>query len=439
MDIIIIGAGPGGMDTALEARRQGKKVLLIEKDIIGGTCLNRGCIPTKALLHWAAFSQQLHEFKNIKGLSSEHIDINPVEAAVYKNNTVDKLREGAEFSLKDIEIIIGEAILINGHTVLVNEQEYMADKIIIATGSKPAILPIPGIEYTLNSDDVLAWTHEWGENFDSVAIIGGGVIGIEFANIFHALKPETQITIFEYCKEILPPFDKEIAKRLRTVLTRKGIKFVTNAQVSSVSDNNTVSYLKNGKAEEQRFDVIITATGRKPVFPKGLEETGIEFDNKGIKVNDNFQTNIPSVYAIGDVNGRCMLAHAATAQGKKALGENIDCSIIPSAVFSIPECAMVGLTEEECLAHGYNIDIKKALLRSNGKAVCINETEGMIKLIISKDNECLLGAHVCGPHASDIISELTLALVNRLSVQQILRSVHIHPTLSEIIITALNG
>lgn len=438
MDLIIIGSGPGGMDTAIEALRQGKEVLLIEKDLVGGTCLNRGCIPTKALLTSAKTALGLKELSSDDGFSGiGEIVINHKAIAERKNRIVNELRDGALFSLSKASITYGEAEFKDEKTVTVNGLDYQADKIIIATGSQPARLPIPGAELALTSDDLLESATIWDEGFSSFAIIGGGVIGIEFATVLKSLYPEKDITVVEYCKEILPPFDKEIAKRLRMSLTKQGVKFVTGAAVKEIKDGALICE-KNGNDVEILADKILMATGRKPVFPKGLEKAGIEYSPKGIKVDPHtFVTTNPNVYAIGDVNGICMLAHAATAQGKRVIGEDVNIDFIPSAVFSIPECAMVGLTEDVCKAQGLDYKVNKAFFRANGKAVCMGETDGLLKIIVDSKRH-ILGAHIMGPHASDLIAEIALAMSNGLTANDITATIHAHPTLNEIIVSALN-
>lgn len=437
-DYIIIGAGPGGMDTAIEAYKQGKSVLLLEKDNVGGTCLNKGCIPTKALLASAKTALELSNVKSDGCFEMEgglKIDLSAINER--KNRIVTELRDGASFSLSKIEMIKGEAEIIDKESVRINGETYQARNIIIATGSEPARLNIPGADKALTSDDFLLSSEIWKDDFDSFVIIGGGVIGIEFATIIKALFPDKQLTVVEYCKEILPPFDKDIAKRLRMTLSKQGIKFITGAAVKEIKDNSVI-FDKNGKEEEIPADRILMATGRKPHFPKGIENIGIEYDHKGIKVDEHFRTSVENIYAIGDVNGKCMLAHAASAQGRAVLGEKTDCNLIPSAVFSIPECAMAGLTEEECKTRGMEYTVKKAFFRANGKAVCMGETEGLIKIIVSSQTEEILGVHILGPHASDLIAEPTLAIASGLKTANIKSVVHAHPTLNEIIFTALN-
>lgn len=436
MDLIIIGAGPGGMDTAIEAAKQGHNVILIEKENVGGTCLNKGCIPTKALLKWADLSFEIRDSMNCLKVPSPVLNLN--EIVNYKNAVVNQLKEGAELSLKDIRKIKGCARLIDQHTVEVDGNNYTADKIIIATGSRPSVLNIPGIEHTITSDEFLNWTNEWNAPIESIAIIGGGVIGIEFATIIHNLRPDIELTVIEYCKEILPNFDKDIAKRLRTFMSRQGIKFINSAEVRSIDSNGTITFSRKNKEEKIKAGVIISATGRSPLFPEGLKETGIDYTSKGIIVDEEFRTSVSSIYAIGDVNGKCMLAHAATAQGKKVLGIDINLDIIPSAVFSIPECAMAGLTEDICVEKGLDYKVKKAFFRSNGKAVCMGRTEGLIKVLIDNNTSLILGVHICGPHASDIINEVVLCMANQLTFDSITRTIHSHPTLGEIVITALD-
>ena len=443
MKIIIIGAGPGGMDAAIAARQQGYETILIEKAHVGGTCLNKGCIPTKALLHCASEIENANRlFSPTKSFISfePHTRPQPNLSVVgeYKNSIVEQLRSGATMQLNGIELIEGEAEFTGPKTIQINGRDLTADKIIIATGSKPSRLNIPGAQHALTSDDVLQQIVGWNSSTSHIAIIGGGVIGIEFATIILSLFPGVELTVIEYCKEILPPFDKEIAKRLRMLLTKKGVKFITGASVTALPSSTCVEYKRNGENQQLQADKIIMATGRQPVFPSGIEKAGIEFTAKGIKTDAHFATTAPDVYAIGDVNGRCMLAHAASAQGRKVMGADVNTDVIPSVVFSTPECAMVGLTEEQCKQQEIPCLIKKAFFRANGKAVCMEQTDGLVKLLINPETNALLGVHIVGPHAADLIAEAADVMANNRPVTDIARTIHAHPTLNEIITTALN-
>ena len=429
-DIIIIGAGPGGMDTAAAACAMGKNVVLIEKGSIGGTCLNRGCIPTKALARTAQIALDAKDAESF-GIGIAEIKVDFGRVMERKNEVVTALREGAVMGLKGVRIVEGTAEFTAPHTVAAAGEEFTAPTIIIATGSAPSRLPIPGAEYAIDSDSVLEIT----ELPHRVTIIGGGVIGIEFASILNALGSE--VTVVEYCKEILPPFDKDIAKRLRMALSKRGVKILTSAGVTEIKADGTVVYESKGKPGEVTGDMVIMAVGRRAVMPEGLDKAGISTGKRGIEVNDQYETSVPGVYAIGDVNARCMLAHAAVAQGKKVLGEDVDMNVVPAAVFSVPECSMVGLTEEQCKEQGLDYKSVKVPFRGNGKAVAMGEADGLLKLLTESTTGKIMGVHICGPHAADLITEPALAMANGLTTEAIARTIHAHPTLGEVLASAV--
>lgn len=429
-NLIIIGAGPGGYETAAAAAHQGLKVTLVEKADLGGTCLNRGCIPTKALCASAA------KILALSDAASFGVDISECRpdysvAASRMRQVVGSLREGVAQELSKVEIVRGTARLAStGPSVWVGEDQYMADRLIIATGSVPAILPIPGAQLALTTDTLLALDRLPG----SVAIIGGGVIGMEFASILNAFGVE--VTVLEFCKEILPPFDRDVAKRLRSLLSRRGIKIITDAKVESLSRPDDaslqVSYEAKGKQLTLTAEAVLMAVGRKACLPDGLEEAGIKVDHRGfIMVDDDFRTSREHIYAIGDVNGRCMLAHAASAQGRYLLGADVNLRVIPSALFTAPEAAMVGLTEEQCQERGLHYRVSRALFASNGKAAATGETQGFVKLISQYNGGAILGCHILGAHASDLIQEVATAMSASLTVRDIAAAVHPHPSLSE--------
>ncbi len=439
-DLIIIGAGPGGYETAMAAASAGNKVALIERDRLGGTCLNRGCIPTKALCRSAEMAVSMREAGDFGiGLSTSEINIDYRAIAGRKDAVVAQLREGVAELLKGVEVISGEARFVSTCGVEVNGDIHTAPRIIIATGSRPALLPIPGAELAMTSDDFLAL--ETLPN--SVAIIGAGVIGLEFASILNAFGVD--VTVIEYCKEILPPFDAEVAKRLRMSLKCRGINILTDTQVTEVSPGMTVKCLAKGKEKTVEAEAVLMAVGRRPVIPDGLVELGVKLNRGAVVVNDSMEVewvsgNDPeggTIYAIGDVNGRCMLAHAASAQGEIVLGHKRNLDVIPSAVFTMPECAMVGLTEEQCKAQGLDFCINKSTFRANGKAVAMGETDGMVKIISETSTGRLLGCHICGPHAADLVTEAALAMSSSLTVEAIAGTIHAHPTLSETVRNAL--
>ena len=439
-DIIIIGAGPGGYETAADAAAHGLTVAIVERDQMGGTCLNRGCIPTKALCRNAEVINLMRE-SELWGVKTGEMAFDYTPVFERKEAVVKQLREGVEMLMgaPGITAIKGEACLKDANTVVVNGEEYSAKNIIIATGSAPRGLPIEGADLAMTSDDILAM-----ETLPkSLCIVGGGVIGMEFAAVFSTFGVE--VTVIEYCKEILPPFDKDVAKRLKTVLSKRGIKIITSAAVNGITegeDGMTVTYELKGKPQSVTCEKVLMSVGRQPVLPQGIDTVGVTVGRRGIEVDDNMMTNVPGVYAIGDVNGRMMLAHAASAQGQRALhailgkADDIKLDIVPSAVFTVPELAMVGLTEEQCAERSLDVTVKKAFFRSNGKAVAMNETDGLLKMIVDNATRQIVGCHICGAHAADLIQEVVTAMNAGATIDLLARSIHGHPTLSEVTMAA---
>ncbi len=424
-DLIVIGAGPGGYELAAEAAARGMSVAIIERDLAGGTCLNRGCIPTKALLASAAALRSAREGA-LMGVEIESIKPRYDIAVQRKDQIVDQLRCGVMSVLSSVDYIEGEARFVDVNTVEVGKNRYSASKVVIATGSSPARLAIPGADLAITSDELL----QLWQLPRRVVIVGGGVIGMEFACILHEFGVE--VTVVEYMREILPPFDRDIAKRLRTSLSRRGINIIVGAAVKAITENSVI-YDQKGKEVTIDTDLTVMAVGRRPVVPDGLAELGLEMTHRGITVNEEMSTNLPGVYAIGDVNGKCMLAHAATSQGRIILGEKVNLDIIPSAVFTMPECGMVGLTEEQCKEQGLVIIVTKAMFRSNGKAVAMGEDDGLVKLIVDKDTRLILGCHIMGPHAADLVQAVSDLMTAGATVDLLARSIYGHPTLGEVV------
>ena len=469
MRIIIIGAGPGGYETALLAAKRGVEVVLIESSHVGGTCLNEGCIPTKSFCKNAEVLDGLREAGafGVTGLSYG-FDFSAVTAR--KNAVVEQLRDGVEglLSHKNITLVRGKAAFKDDHTVLADGQEYAADYIIIATGSVSASLPIPGADLPgiLTSREIL----DLQEVPKRLCVIGGGVIGLEFASVFRSFGSE--VTVLEYFKDILPRFDSDLSKRLKQSLGKRGIEICTQAQVTgiehmydtSLRDSSEpcqslyrVTYTRKGKEESIEADKVLMAVGRKAnVGSLNLADIGLEFTSRGITVDERtMQTNIPHIYAVGDINGKMMLAHAATFQGIVALdhimgvGNSIDLSVMPAAVFTSPEAASVGMTEEDCQAADVPVKCLKSFFRANGKAVTMAETDGFCKVIVADEPKegftspyepgRILGCHLYGPHASDIVQE-ACALISRKATLEEFRSViHTHPTLTEVLQSAVHA
>ena len=444
MRVIIIGAGPGGYETALLAAKRGVEVVLIEAGHVGGTCLNEGCIPTKTFCKNAEVLDTLRE-ASVFGVTdlSYAFDFGAVRQR--KDAVVEQLRGGVEslLSHKLITLVRGKASFKDAHTVVVETTEYSADYIIIATGSVSATLPIPGNDLpgVLTSKEIL----DIEEIPQRLCVIGGGVIGLEFASIFKSFGSE--VTVLEYCKDILPRFDTDLAKRLKQSLGKRGIDIQTQAQVLSIEQSGNalnVKFSKKGKEETVEADKVLMAVGRRPnVTSLNIGDIGVEYSPKGIAVNGNMQTNVPHIYAIGDVNGKMMLAHAATFQGIVALdhimgmSNEIDLTVMPAAVFTSPEAATVGMTEEECKEKGLAVKCLKSFFRANGKAVTMGETDGFCKLIVEADGPAhILGCHLYGQHSSDIIQEVTALISRKATLEEFRSIIHTHPTLVEVLQSA---
>lgn len=429
-DIIIIGSGPGGYRTASYALQQGKQVVIIEKAEAGGTCLNSGCIPTKCLAHDAEVNAS--DFP---------------AAAERKRNVMDQLRQGIEqlLAAPGITFVRGEAAFKDARTIIVNGEEYEADDIIIATGSSSKMPPVEGIDNprVITSTEALDFQSLPSE----IVIIGAGVIGMEFASILSRFG--AKVTVIEYLKECLPVIDKDIAKRVRKQIEKlQGVTFYMDSAVKAITDNEVV-FTSNKNGKETRLECpgcpVLVATGRKPnIEGLNLEVAGVEYSPKGITVNDNMLTSVPHVYAIGDVTGRQMLAHAATFMGFRAVNaivgkaDKIRFDIMPSAIFTYPEAAAVGLTEDQCKQQGIECRSLKGYYRANGKSLAIEEPEGMVKLVAGADGK-ILGCTSYGAHSADIVQEVTAYMNCNATVADIADSVHIHPTLSEILQDACVG
>lgn len=435
-DIIIIGGGPGGYKTATYAASKGLTVLVVEKAELGGTCLNCGCIPTKTYARNAEIIQTLKE-ADVYGLDELSFSFNFKTAYERKNNVIDALRNGIStlLSAPGITVVKGEAVLKSVSSVSVNGEEYSAKNIIIATGSESKTLPIAGLDADMICDST--WLLSTDTLPKRICIVGAGVIGMEFASILNSFGCE--VSVVEFLKECLPALDGDIAKRLRKCLEKRGVAFYMQSGLKSAAKGKVV-FEKKGKETELETEKVLLAVGRKPnVEGLGLDEVGIAYDKKGITVTDMMQTSVPGVYAIGDVNGRQMLAHAAEMQGKRAvnsilgLQDDIRFEIMPAAIFTNPEAACVGKTEELLKAEGVEYICQKHYYRANGKALAMNETEGMLKLLAGK-NGLIIGCHVYGAHAADLVQEVSVLMCRNTTLQQLHDMTHIHPTLSEIIV-----
>ena len=443
MKLVIIGGGPGGYETALKAAERGLEVTLVSAGPLGGTCLNEGCIPTKALRR-SADVVDLIPALDWYGIDAVEYGLHFGQIINRKNEIVQQLRNGIDFLLNKakVTVLYGRASFMDSRTVRValndgGETDVTADAIFIATGSVSASLPIPGAEFAVDSSAMLS--------LDAVpqrlCVIGGGVIGLEFASIFRSLR--ASVTVLEYCKEILPRFDTDLSKRLKHSLSVKGISFDTSAEVKEIKPEPDgsfkVLYVKNGHILEVVADNILMAVGRRPALDSlNFADIGIE-TGRGVIVDDNFQTSVPGIYAFGDIIGGYMLAHVATAQGLHALNhltgqkDNIDFGVVPAAVFTSPEAATVGLSEEECKEKGIAFKCLKSNFRANGKALTMGELDGFCKLVVSLEDGRLLGCHLFGPHAADLIHEMTALIARHTTLDEFRDIIHAHPTLSEVL------
>lgn len=439
-DLIILGAGPGGYELALAASKKGLDVILVEAHEIGGTCLNYGCIPTKTYYQNAKFLQELAKCEQL-GVTAEY-KFNFRAAYNRKETTIATLKAGIDFLLAKANVVVvkGYGRLIDNNSVKVADSIYQAKNIVIATGSSSVELKLPGFDNKniLDSRALLALE----ELPKKLVVIGGGVIGMEMAAIFHSFG--CQVTVIEMCEQILPTVDAEIAKRLQSYLKQQGLKFYTRSQVVEIGENPELEVKIREKDKEiiLTCDKVLLAVGRKPnVNDLGLDTVGINYSNKGILVNDNFQTNIANIYAIGDVTGKLMLAHMATYSGHHVLAHIlheeslINFANVPSCVFTFPEVASLGLTEVEAREKNLDITISKSFYRANGKAMAMNEVDGFIKIITHQD--VIIGVHIIGYDASTLIHEALPLMNEQITITKACHYIHAHPTLSEIFANAL--
>lgn len=447
MRIIIIGAGPGGYETALEAAKRGHEVILFNGDRLGGTCLNEGCIPTKCLCRNAEVIDTFKEADKF-GLDDFTFTLDYNKVVERKKEVTDTLRSGIDGMLKAAKVTVVNAMssFKDNRTVTADGKDYSADYIIIATGSTSRSLPIPGHELECVKDSTGMLEIEYIP--ESLTIIGGGVIGMEFAGIFSSFG--SKVTVIEYMKQILPPFDSDIAKRLKQTLSKKGINIITGASAQKIEQNEdyeiVVTYDLKGKEATVTSSDLLMAVGRAPrVEGLNLEAAGVEYSPRGIAVDDHMRTNVPHIYAIGDVNARMMLAHIASYQGLRALNDidgkrdDIDFNIVPSAVFTVPECGMAGMTEEACKLQGIEIRKGQSFFRANGKALAMGEPDGLCKLIFRKDNDKLIGAHIMGVGAADLAQQCADMMNAGMTLDGIENVIFGHPTVSEVILSACHS
>ncbi|AEE90833.1 Dihydrolipoyl dehydrogenase [Tepidanaerobacter acetatoxydans Re1] len=445
-DIAIIGGGPGGYAAGIYAGKRKAKVALIEKCELGGTCLNRGCIPTKALIHSARLFQDIKNAGKF-GIAADNVTINWNDMQKNTVSIVKTLTKGVENLLKSNSVTVfkGTAKLADKNTILISDKtEQMtitADNIIIAAGSVPTILPIPGHDFqnVITSDEALFLE----ELPSSMLIIGAGVIGTEIGYIYNALG--TEVTIVEMLPEILPKLDDDISQELIRHLKTQGIKIYTDAKVKEIKQKeNTLQTFFETKEGIKFIDSekVLIAVGRTP-NTAAIEKLSCNIDKKGILVNDYLQTNIENIYAVGDITGKSMLAHVASHQGivaiKNIMGEEhkMDYKAIPYCIYTNPEAASVGMSEKEAKAiYKDNIKVGRFPYTANGKAMAIGEKSGFVKIIAESRYNEILGVHIIGPCATELIAEAVLAIKLECTAEELADTIHAHPTLSEAVMEA---
>ncbi len=448
-DVVMIGAGPGGYVGAIRAAQLGKPVAVVERDRLGGVCLNRGCIPTKALLRTA---EVLNNFRHAGdfGIDVEGVSLNLAKTMARKDRIVRRLTAGVGTLLKSnsVEVFSGNGRLLGGGRVLVEgaqgQQEITGSSIIIATGSEAALPPIPGIEGpgVITSDGALEITEVPG----SILIVGAGAVGIEWASVFNEFGSKT--TVVEMLPQVVPTEDEEIAGVVESAMARRGIVFHKSTRVVSIADapggGKQVTVASGNGQQDLQADVVLIAAGRSPNSKGvGLEELGVEMERGFIKTDSYMRTNVPNVYAIGDiVAGSPLLAHVAFAEGVVAaeaiagMDTPMDYNVVPACTFCHPEIASVGISERQAQERGIEVKIGHFAFVASGKALAFGDTTGMVKIIAGAKYGEVLGVHIVGPGASDLIAEGALAMRLEATLEDVAETIHAHPTLPEAVAQA---
>ena len=443
-DIVVIGAGPAGYVAAIRAAQLGATVVVVEKETVGGVCLNIGCIPTKVLLACVAVLDDVKRGEQF-GVKVKGFDIEIPPMMALKERVVKQLTSGVEglFRKNKVRLVRGTARIADPHLVTVDtaqgKEEIRTAKILIATGSVPASLPVPGLELGGN-----VWTSTEALTFDRIPkkmlAVGAGAIGLEAGYTFARLGAD--VLVVEMMPQILPAADGETARELQKGLEQAGMKFRLNSVATRAEDTKGGKkvWIKSAEREEaEEFDTVLVAVGRRAVLDGiGLDEAGIKHDKIKILVNEHMQTNIPSVCAAGDCVGEPMLAHVAWTESvvavEHAMGmdSRMDYKAFPACVYTSPECASVGLTEEKAREQYRDVRVGKFSFAHNGKALAVGEAQGFIKFITDPRYGQILGVHMVGPHVTDLIAEAVLAIKNELTVDEVIATIHAHPTLSEV-------
>ena len=447
-DVIVLGGGPGGYECAIRLADNGMKTALVEEDTLGGTCLNRGCIPAKSLLHSAELYRQALESSDF-GVTASDVKLDYAKVIERKNAVVARLTKGVAFLEKNhgVEVFKAHGSLADARTIELSDGETLkaAKAIVLATGSSPASIPVPGTDLkgVVDSTGLL----DLREKPNSIVIVGGGVIGIEFASFYSAIG--VKVTILEMLPSILATLDAEVSDAVAKQLKKDKVEIFTGVRVTGISEGLKVTYAKaDGSSATAEGDVVLIAGGRRPNSRNaGLEKAGVETDRRGfVQVDGLCRTNVPGIYAIGDLNGKLQLAHVASAQGllvadhiagKKV--KQLDMNHIPSCVYCTPEAAMIGLTEAKARETGREIGVGRFDLAGNGKALTAGQNSGFVKIVFDKKTEEILGCHIVGPRATDLIAEISSVMESEGTVTELGRAVHPHPTVSEAVMEAAHA
>ena len=444
-DVAVIGGGPGGYVAAIACAQRGLNTVLVEKDTLGGTCLNRGCIPTKALLHSAQLYEQIRGAAEF-GVCAESVSFDYEKVAARKDLVVSRLVKGVEGLVKgnQVTFLPGEASFSDSHTLNISgtKEQITFDKAILATGSVPAALPIEGADLpgVMNSDGFLKLT----ALPSSAVIIGGGVIGVEFASLLRSFG--VTVSVVEMAPEILAGIDPDIARDMRRILQKKGVDFYLNARVQRILPGLDVQFEQDGVSKNVSGEIVILAAGRKPASTgMGLETIGVKMERGFVQVDAYCKTSVPHIYAIGDINGRAMLAHAASHQGvvaaRNCCGEAVraDFSLIPSCIYTDPEIACVGITQTQAEQKGLEINVSKFQAAGNGKSIVLAKDQGYAKLVSDSRTGELLGVQLMCAHATDIIGEGVMSIKLESTVEELAAAIHPHPTISEMLMEAAHA
>ena len=441
--LLIIGAGPGGYVAALHAAKRGLRTAVIENREVGGTCLNRGCIPTKTLLHSSEIIAGINGGEKF-GVGAERVHFDMSAIFARKREVSAKLSGGIEgmFRAAKVDLLRGTGTVTGSGTIKFvgeeGEKVITAERILLATGSVPARPPIPGLDLpgVLTSDELLEGCDHL---YDSLVIIGGGVIGVEFATFYADLG--CKVTIIEGLDRLLPNMDRELGQNLSMILKKHGVDVYTNSLVANVEQDGDalkVNFTNKDKALSVSGEAVLCAIGRRP-YTEGLfaDGVGVEMNGRSIRVDENYETSLPGVYAIGDVSSKIQLAHVASAQGTDCVERMVggkgmtDLSAVPSCIYCVPEIACVGITADEAKAAGREVVSGKYVMFSNGKTVIRDGDRAFMKVVADKATHVIVGAQFMCEHATDMISEMATAIVNGLTVEQMLKVLRPHPTFEE--------